>query len=62
MEDIFQRPHCQDTGRRPYLFYAIIGAKAEELHVSRSRHHVEEMPEGLSLSGLRREDCIFEGC
>ena len=54
MESIFQRPYYQDTGRRPYLFYAVIGARAEELHVSRSRHHVEEMPEGLGLSGLRR--------
>jgi len=54
MESIWQRPLYQDTGRRPYLFYVAIGARAEELHVSRSRHHVEEMPEGLNLSGLQR--------
>jgi len=56
MESICQRPYYQDTGRRPYLFYAVIGAGMEELHVSRSRHHVEEMPEGLGLSGLRRPE------
>lgn len=54
MEPNLERPYYQDTGRRPYLFYAAIGAKAEELHVSRSRHHVEEMPKGLGLSGLQR--------
>lgn len=54
MESICQRPYYQNTGRRPYLFYAVMGAKAEELHVSRSRHHVEDMPEGLGLSGLKR--------
>lgn len=54
MEPIYQRPYYQDTGRRPYLFYAVMGARTEELHVSRSRHHVEEMPAGLNLSGLQR--------
>ncbi len=60
MDSIYQRPYYQDTGRRPYLFYAVMGAKAEELHVSRARHHVDEMPEGLGLSGLRRPDnCTY---
>ncbi len=54
MEPNLARPYYQDTGRRPYLFYAAIGGKAEELHVSRFRHHVEEMPQGLDLSGLQR--------
>lgn len=54
MEPNLERPYYQDTGRRPYLFYAAIGANAEELHVSRSRHHIEEMPEGLGLSRLQR--------
>ena len=54
MKEQLARPYYQDTGRRPYLFYAAIGANAEELHVSRSRHHIEEMPEGLGLSRLQR--------
>lgn len=54
MEPNLERPYYQDTSRRPYLFYAAIGARAEELHVSRSRHHVEEMPQGLELSCLQR--------
>lgn len=56
MEPNLERPYYQETGRHPYLFYAVMGAKAELLHVSRSRHHVEEMPEGLGLSGLRRPE------
>ena len=54
MEVNLERPYYQDTGRRPFLFYAAIGARTEELHVSRTRHRIEEMPEGLGLSGLRR--------
>lgn len=56
MESIYQRPYYKNTDRRPYLFYAVMGAKAEELHVSRSRHHVEEMPDGLALSGFKRPE------
>lgn len=56
MERNIERPYYRDTGRRPYLFYVAMGARTEELHVSRSRHHVEEMPEGLGLSGLRRSE------
>jgi len=26
----FQRPYYQNTGRRPFLFYTVIRAKAEE--------------------------------
>lgn len=51
-----ERPYYQDTGRRPALHYAIIGARGEELRVSRSRHHVQEMPEGLGIYGLRRPE------
>lgn len=56
MEISLDRPHYQDTGRRPFLFYAAIGGTAEELEVSRSRHHVEGMPDGLGLSCLRRPE------
>jgi len=56
MEVSFERPYYRDTGRRPFLFYAVMGAAAEELQVSRTRHHVDEMPQGLGLSGLRREE------
>lgn len=56
MELNLERPYYQDTGRRPYLFYAAIGATAAELEVSRSKHRVDEMPEGLGLSGLQRPE------
>lgn len=56
MEPNLDRPYYQDTGRRPYLYYAVMGARAEELQISRSRHHVEEMPQGLALFGLQRPE------
>lgn len=56
MQSSYARPYYQDTGRRPYLFYAAIGAQADQLQISRSKHHVEQMPEGLMLSGLQRPE------
>lgn len=56
MRSNYERPYYQDTGRRPYLFYAAIGGQTKQLRISRSKHHVEEMPEGLMLSGLRRPE------
>jgi len=50
----FARPYYQDTGRRPFLFYAVIGGHSEELRISRAQHRVEEMPDGLELSRLQR--------
>ena len=49
------RPYYQDTGRRPCLYYAVIGMEeGKELEISRSRHRVDEIPAGLTLSGFRR--------
>ena len=47
MEKQLARPYYQDTGRRPYLYYAVIGIDGEaELEISRSRHRVNEVPPG----------------
>jgi len=56
MEQNLERPYYQDTGRRPFLFYAAIGGAADELHVSRSLHRVEELPEGLEVACLQRPE------
>ena len=49
------RKYYQDIGYRPYLFYMIFGVSGEELEVSRERHKVDELPEGLDIRGLTRE-------
>ena len=50
-----QREYYQDIGYRPFLFYVIFGVTGEELEVSREKHKVDELPEGLDLRTLTRE-------
>lgn len=61
MEKQLARPYYQDTGRRPYLYYAVIGIDGEaELEISRSRHRVDEVPAGLVLKAFRRSEHAAE--
>ncbi|MCI8304093.1 MAG: hypothetical protein HFF52_05635 [Lawsonibacter sp.] len=61
MEEQLSRPYYQDTGRRPYLYYAVIGIDGEaELEISRSRHRVDEVPAGLVVSAFRRSEHAAE--
>ena len=50
-----ERKYYQDIGYKPFLFYVVFGVSAEELVVSRERHKVDELPEGLDLRSLNRE-------
>lgn len=43
----YERPYYEDLNMRPFLFYVVFGATTGELQVSKKRHHVDEMPEGL---------------
>lgn len=61
MEKQLARPYYQDTGRRPYLYYAVIGIDGEaELEISRSRHRVDEVPAGLVIKAFRRAEHAAE--
>ena len=50
-----ERKYFQDIGYKPFLFYVVFGVSAEELEVSRERHKVDELPEGLDIRSLNRE-------
>lgn len=50
-----KREYYRDIGYKPYLFYMIFGVSGEDLVVSRSKHKVDELPEGLDLRTLTRE-------
>lgn len=52
----YDRPYYRDTGSRPFLFYVMFGTGSGELEISRSRHRVEGLPEGLEMSALQRPD------
>ncbi len=51
-----ERQYYQDIGYKPFLFYLIFGVSGEELEVSREKHHVDELPEGLDLRTLTRAE------
>ena len=50
-----ERKYYRDIGYKPFLFYVVFGVSAEELEVSRNRHKVDELPEGLDIRSLNRE-------
>lgn len=50
----YERPYYEDLHTRPLLFYVIFGARDQRLNVSRERHHVDEVPEGISYLLYRR--------
>lgn len=51
-----ERKYYQDIGYKPFLFYIIFGVSGEDLEVSRQKHKVDELPEGLDIRTLTRED------
>ena len=51
-----ERQYYQDIGYKPFLFYVIFGVSAEELEVSRSKHNVDGLPEGLDIRAYNREE------
>ncbi len=51
-----KREYYQDIGYRPFLFYVIFGVSGEDLIVSRTKHKVDELPEGLDLRTLTRKE------
>lgn len=51
----YERPYYEDINYHPLMFYVIFGVKEEELVISREQHNLDEVPEGLNLNMLTRE-------
>ena len=51
----YERPYQEDINYHPLMFYVIFGAKEEELEISRERYNLDEVPEGLNMNMLTRE-------
>ena len=51
-----KREYYRDIGYKPFLFYVIFGVSGNDLAVSRSKHNVDELPEGLDLRTLTRKE------
>lgn len=50
------RQYYADIGYKPFLFFVIFGVTADDIHPSRSRHHVNRLPESLEISMLNRPE------
>ncbi|MFR3783099.1 MAG: hypothetical protein ACLTXR_04695 [Clostridia bacterium] len=48
----YERPYYEDINYHPLMFYVVFGAKEEELEISRERHNIDEIPEGLNINML----------
>ena len=50
-----ERRYYQDIGYKPFLFFIIFGVSGEDLEVSREKHKVDELPDGLDIRTFTRE-------
>ena len=51
-----ERKFYEDIGYKPFLFYVVFGVSGDELEVSRAKHKVDEIPEGLDIISLSRPE------
>ena len=49
-----ERKYYEDIGYKPFLVYVIFGISGDQIEVSKSKHHVDGMPEGLDSISLER--------
>lgn len=51
-----ERQYYEDIGYKPYLFYVVFGVSGDELEISRTKHNVDAIPEGLDSVSLMRPE------
>ena len=51
-----ERKYYEDIGYKPFLFFMVFGVSVDELQVSREKHKVDGIPEGLDIASLTRPD------
>ena len=51
-----ERKYYEDIGYKPFLVYVIFGVSGDELEISRTKHNVDGMPEGLDFLSLTRPE------
>lgn len=52
------REYYKDINYNPYLFYVVFGVSVEQLQVSRKKHYVDELPAGLDMRMLNRQEHV----
>jgi hypothetical protein len=51
-----ERQYYEDIGYKPFLFFIVFGVSGDELEISRAKHNVDEIPEGLDSVSLTRPE------
>ena len=51
-----ERKYYEDIGYKPFLVYVIFGVSGDELEVSKAKHNVDGIPEGLDFISLTRPE------
>ena len=51
-----ERKKYTDIGYKPFVYFAIFGVDNDALKVSKSKHHVDEIPEGLEVYSYSRPE------
>ncbi|OUM58800.1 hypothetical protein PIROE2DRAFT_15853 [Piromyces sp. E2] len=49
------RPYYENLNTHPYIYYVVFGVKDKELNISKERHRIEGIPEGLNITLLTEE-------
>ena len=51
-----ERKYYEDIGYKPFLVYVVFGVSGDDLEVSKTKHNVDGMPEGLEFLSLARPE------
>jgi hypothetical protein len=55
--DVWERVYFTNSYKKPFLFYVLFGTdKMDELSVSREKHNVDGMPDGLEIASYSKSE------
>lgn len=49
-----ERKYYNDIDYKPFLFYVVFGVSEDNMQVSKSKHHVDEIPAGIDIMCVNR--------
>lgn len=53
---MIERKNYKDIDYKPFVFLVVFGVRGEHLTISASKHHVDELPEGIDINCLNRDE------
>ena len=51
---MMERKYYNDIDYKPFLFYVVFGVSEDNMQVSKTKHHVDEVPAGIDVMCLNR--------